>query len=114
MKKEDKTHKNLGSKLLLIATFVIGGMAINHGAKIDKVKEITSTYQGYYVDDGKNYLVFDDKKKEARENPPVLTIESKPDTLKIGDEYTVKYSIRNWNHMFPNSIIEIKYTKHPK
>jgi hypothetical protein len=114
MTKDNKSHKNLGSKLLLIATFVLGGMAINHGAKIYNVKEITSTYQGYYVDDEKVYLVFDDKQKGARENPPVLTIEGKPDTLKIGEEYTVKYSIRNWHHMFPNSIMKIKYAKPSK
>ena len=111
MEKENKPHGNLGNKLLLITTLVASGFEINYGSKINQIKEITSTYQGYTAEDGKGYLVFDKNKREAREGLPTLVIEGKPDTLKIGEEYNIKYSIRNWNHMFPNRIMEIKYAK---
>lgn len=116
MEKEDilnKKNKSLANKIILASALVIGGsMAINHGSKINQIKEITSTYQGYTVEDGIGYLIFDDKQREARNDNPDLTIKGNPDTLKIGKEYTVKYSVKNWNHIFPNQIMKIKYAKH--
>lgn len=111
MEKENTIKKSLKNKLLVTSAVVLGAIAINQGSKIDQIKEITSTYQGYTVDDVNGYLVFDDKKKEAREGFPTLVIEGNPDTLKIGDKYTVKYSIKNWENAFPSKIIDIKYAK---
>ncbi|MGY4884141.1 MAG: hypothetical protein ACP5NZ_01025 [Nanobdellota archaeon] len=111
MEKENTIKKSLKNKLLVASAVVLGGIAINQGSKIDQIKEITSTYQGYTVDDGKGYLVFDDKKKEAREGFPALVIEGNPDTMKIGEKYTVRYAIKNWENFFPSKIIEVKYAK---
>jgi hypothetical protein len=111
MEKENKSGKNLMNKVLLASALVVGSMAINHGAKVNQIKEITSTYQGYTVDEAGRFLVFDDKTREQRVGFPELIIEGNPDTLKIGKEYTVKYAIKNWENVFPNKIIEIKYKK---
>lgn len=111
MEKENKSGKNLMDKILLASALTLGGIAIINGAKTDQIKEVTSTYQGYTVDEAKRFLVFDDKTREQRVGFPELIIEGNPDTLKIGKEYTVKYAIKNWENVFPNKIIEIKYKK---
>jgi hypothetical protein len=111
MEKENKSSKNLVNKILLVSALGMGSIMINHGVKVDQVKEVTSTYQGYTVDEAETFLVFDDKTREQREGFPDLVIGGKPDTLKIGKEYTVKYAIKNWENTFPKKIIEIKYAK---
>lgn len=111
MEKRDKINKSLINRLLLASALGVGAFTINY-AKVDQIKEITSTYQGYTADREEGvYLIFDDKTREAREDLPVLTIQGNPDTLKIGERYTVKYAIKNWNNVFPNKIKEIKYAK---
>jgi hypothetical protein len=111
MEKDNKLKKSLRNKLILASALVIGSMAINNGSKTNQIKEITSTYQGYTVDDVKTYLIFDDKTREQRTGFPELVIEGNPDTLKIGEKYIVKYAIKNWENFFPNKIKDIQYVK---
>jgi hypothetical protein len=111
MEKENKKRNNLNNKLLLASAVILGTLTINHGTKINQIKEITSTYQGYTIDDINTYLVFDDKTKEQRVGFPELVIEGNPDTLKIGEKYTIRYAIKNWENFFPNRIKNIQYAK---
>lgn len=112
MEKENTSKNSLRNKLILATAVTLGTIAINNGHKINQVKEITSTYQGYTMDnDEGTYLVFDDKTREQREGFPKLVIRGNPDTLKIGQKYTVKYAVKNWENFFPNKIKEIKYTQ---
>lgn len=106
-----KQYKNSLSTILLVSALVAGGAGIRHGSRVKEINEITSTYQGYTIDEAKTYLVFDDKIKEARNGLPKLVISGRPDTLKIGKKYTVKYSVKNWENLFPRKIQEIKYSE---
>jgi hypothetical protein len=114
MEKKNSSNKNLVNKIILASALVVGSMAINQGAKVDQIKELTSTYQGYTTDEGAQYLIFDDKLKEARTDFPDLAIKGNSDTLKIGKDYIIRYAIKNWENIFPNKIIELKYAKHSK
>jgi len=105
----EKDKKDLAKKLLLIPLVVAGSLVI--APRQNTIKEITGTYQGYNEDDGNAYLVFDDKPKNQREGFPELVIKGRPDTLKIGEDYTVRYSIKNGRNQFPKKIIDIKYAK---
>ncbi len=104
-------YKDSLSTILLVSAIVAGGVGIKHGSKVKEINEITSTYQGYTIDEAKTYLVFDDKIKEEREGLPKLIISGSPDTLEIGKKYTVKYSVKNWENLFPSTIQEIKYSE---
>ena len=109
-------NKNLVKRLFLAGALGIGAfLAIPKGRGTDQVKETTSTYQGYTIDkeEGKIYLVFDDKIKETRQGPADLVIAGKPDTLKIGTNYTIDYTVNRLTSL-PKKIVEIKYAKHSK
>ncbi len=113
MEKSGKINKDLGKKLLIASALGIGAFLAIPRCETGEVKEITSTYQGYTIDkeEGKAYLVFDDKIKEVRQDNPDLVIAGKPDTLKIGTEYTIDYTV-NKITSFPKKILGIKYAKH--
>jgi protein-disulfide isomerase-like protein with CxxC motif len=111
MEKDEKSKKSLTDKLIIASAVILGAIAINNGSKTSQIKEITSTYQGYTTDDVETYLVFDDKTREQREGFPTLVIEGNPDTLKIGERYTLKYEIKNWDNFFSNKIKSIQYSK---
>lgn len=111
MEKKNGSNKSLVNKVLLASALALGGMAISNSCEPSKINEIKSTYQGYSVEDGISYLVFDDKIRELREDSPDLVIRGKPDTLKIGKKYTIKYTVKNGKNHVPNEIKEIKYSK---
>lgn len=111
MEKKNDLNKSLVNKVLLASALALGGIAISNSCEPNKMNEIKSTYQGYTVEDGRSYLIFDDKIRELREDSPDLVIKGKPDTLKIGEKYKIRYSIRNGRNHFPNEIKEIKYTR---
>lgn len=105
----EKENKGLLKKLWIVPIVVAGSIAIS--PKQTQIKETTSIYQGYNSSDGDTYLVFDDKPKREREGFPELVIKGNPDTLKIGREYTIKYSVKNGRYSLPQKIKEIKYSE---
>jgi len=111
MEKKNDSNGNLVSKILLASALALGGMAISNNCGSGQIKEIKSTYQGYTTEDGIPYLVFDNKIRELREDSPDLTIRGKPDTLKIGQKYFIRYTVKHGKNHVPNEIKEIKYAK---
>ena len=109
MNKKESIYKksNLREIILVGAAALVGIGAINHGFSTEKIEEITSTYQGYTVDEGKSKLIFDENIQELRTGAPKLAIYGDYNNLEIGKEYLVKYSVPYWENVFPKKIKSI-------
>lgn len=92
------------AKLVLGAGIV--ALGLNHGYN-GETKEITETYQGNFTAEHQNYLVFDKETPANRYKPAKLAIKG-PDTLDIGNTYTVNFTEPRWSYLFPKRLNSIK------
>lgn len=104
---ETKTTKQNKSGLLKKLA-VIGTVALGLGYGYNgETKEITETYQGNFTAEHQNYLVFDKETPANRYKPAKLAIKG-PDTLDIGNTYTVNFTEPRWSYLFPKRLNSIK------
>lgn len=112
---EPKEKSNLLKKIL-ISTLITAG-AIFHGSQTSEIETKTLKYQGWYPDDEKNTVVFDEKilyerNGESAKYRLATSIEADYlDSIETGKNYKVEIEKKNFGFIFPDKVISIEEVK---